>query len=396
MRQSSEMGKISFNYLPASPLNNGWKLALKEKPALKHSVPPGRPDGLAIQADDAIDHDVEKYQRSCNRVEFVAKLSEHSYAYIKVRLTSKDNKSVLREGWITCDVGTRPPRKESRNEWVVCRKPEKDGWTRFNLSLPEEVSKTFGQDEGLRFSELLGFRLRGSLSISPIGLYRDEPLLHASATPPDSQNDTALTEKRRWSRSETLTAVGVVVALIAILASFFVPEFRRLIGLEEPAAARPAVQPSSSITVLDRFAWPIAAGAPVEMMISVANAGQEVHASGCYVPVGNMGAVWALQDQTPVEERIWGEFVDNHPKRQSYGAIPQNAAVQVNLASRPLTPDNASLGRSYRMYFVGIVEYSDSEGDHQIEHCSYVDMADRKALACQHHNGPAKPTAICD
>jgi hypothetical protein len=31
----------------------------------------------------------------------------------------------------------------------------------------------FGQEEGLEFSELLSIRLRGSVSVSPLGLYRE-------------------------------------------------------------------------------------------------------------------------------------------------------------------------------------------------------------------------------
>jgi hypothetical protein len=96
MRKSNEMGEISFSYLPASPLDNGWRLALKDKPAFKHSVPPDRPDGLSIRADDAIDYDVAKYQRICNRVEFTANLSEHSYAYAQSR-TDVERQQIRRE-----------------------------------------------------------------------------------------------------------------------------------------------------------------------------------------------------------------------------------------------------------------------------------------------------------
>jgi len=170
-----EVAKVSFQYLPANPLSNGWRLADPERPSLEYSVPPDRGDGLAVSAADAIDYDLEKYQRTANHVRFSAKLSDKSYLYAKVRLVSRDGRSVSRVGWITCDTGAGPPRKESRDEWVIHRTPGKDGWTTFDLFLPEEVSQTFGKAEGLQFSELLGFRLRGSLAVSPINVYHTEP-----------------------------------------------------------------------------------------------------------------------------------------------------------------------------------------------------------------------------
>jgi len=49
-----------------------------------------------------------------------------------------------------------------------------DGWTPFNLSLRDVVRRScFGQEEGLEFTELISIRLRGSVSVSPIGLFRE-------------------------------------------------------------------------------------------------------------------------------------------------------------------------------------------------------------------------------
>lgn len=169
-----DMGRISFDYLPASPLSNGWRLALPERLTFSFSKPLDRLDGVAIKAEDAIDYNVEKHQRVCNRVEFSAKLSEHSYVYARIGLVSADGLSVSRQGWITCDSGNKLPRRESRDEWVISRIPEPGGWTKFDLSLPDEVAQTFGKADAQQFDELLGFRLRGCLSISPIKLYRQE------------------------------------------------------------------------------------------------------------------------------------------------------------------------------------------------------------------------------
>jgi hypothetical protein len=231
---SKNMGRISFDYLPASPLDNGWRLALKDKPLRQASASADRPGGITIKIDDAIDINVEKYQRLCNRVLFAAKLSDRSYAYAKVRLVSTDGQMTVKDAWIACDTGDKPPRKVSPNEWVVYRKPGGDGWASFDLSLPNEVSQTLGQTGDLRFSELLGFRLRGTMSISPIDLYRDDP--------PDMSTDqivgTRSSRRVPWSRSDKIGAWSVAVTLLAIIVGLAIPEVRRFLGLERPVTVQ--------------------------------------------------------------------------------------------------------------------------------------------------------------
>jgi hypothetical protein len=226
---SKEMGSISFSYLPASPLSNGWRLALGDKPLRQASASTERLGGLTIQMDDAIDIDVAKFQRLCNRVLFAAKLSDKSYAYAKIRLASTASQTIYRDVWIACDIGDRLPRQESTEEWVIYRKPDGDGWANFDLSLPDEVGRTFGQTDEFRFSELLGFRLRGSMSISPIDLYR--------ADPPDSSGDqrdsTEDTRRRPPSRSHEITwLVGIMVLAVGV--GFFIRESRGPSDQEHP------------------------------------------------------------------------------------------------------------------------------------------------------------------
>ena len=168
------MGVVSFDYLPDSPLSHRWRLATKDM-RFEASASKDRDGALMIKAADAIDYDVEKYQKVCNRVQFSAKLSEHTYVYVKIRFLAPDRGNEPDWGWIACDTGAGDhPRRESRNEWVIFRIPEKGGWTRFDLFLPDEVQRTYGQVEVMQFRELLGFRLRGELSITPISLFRDE------------------------------------------------------------------------------------------------------------------------------------------------------------------------------------------------------------------------------
>ena len=235
------MGRISFNYLPANPLAHGWRLAEPNKPSLTSSVPPDLPDGLSIQAEEAIDCNVENHQKVCNRVEFSAKLSARSYVYAKVHLVSKDGHTVARDGWIACDVGNGPPRKVSRDEWVIMRYPRSDGWAEFDLLLPDEVSRTFGHAEGLEFSQLLGFRLRGSLSISPIKLFSYD--LSDTTTHP---GNTSSHKKIPWNRADKMSVVMMVIGVLAIIVALTVPESRTFLGLEKAQRAQQTESPSIS------------------------------------------------------------------------------------------------------------------------------------------------------
>jgi hypothetical protein len=210
---SSPMGQVSFDYLPASPLLKGWKLALPTKPALKTEAAKDCPGGLRIEAEDAIDLGVEEYLKVCNRVSFGAKLSADSYVYARIRMESRDGESHSKVGWIACAIGDRGPRRESRDEWVVYQVPTKSGWSNYDLFLPDVVEQTFGTSEGLKFSELLGFRLRGTLSITRISLYRDEGPRPTVST----QSLSNRRERLPWTRSDVLQLVALAIATLGIV-----------------------------------------------------------------------------------------------------------------------------------------------------------------------------------
>jgi hypothetical protein len=121
-----------------------------------------------------IDLPLDSSQRLCNRLRFETKPTKDcpdSYAYANVRLIPKDRKTTAKSVWIACDVGDKTPAKHGPGECITYRAASPDGWATFDLSLPEEVQNSPFGEEGLEFSELLGIRLRGSISVSPIELY---------------------------------------------------------------------------------------------------------------------------------------------------------------------------------------------------------------------------------
>ncbi|MGB7754125.1 MAG: hypothetical protein WCF88_21415 [Candidatus Acidiferrales bacterium] len=174
---SAEISEISFDHLPASLLDNGWVPADPHAGASgSGSTPPDCSGGLTrvAKSSDAVDFKLEKYQRACNRLRFRAKLADEAHVYAKVQLLPNDGRNVPKTGWIACDIGDKPPQQRPHDEWVIFRRPQKHGWALFDLHLPDEVKRTFGQGEGFEFGELLAIRLRGSLSVSPIKLYLEE------------------------------------------------------------------------------------------------------------------------------------------------------------------------------------------------------------------------------
>jgi hypothetical protein len=74
-------------------------------------------------------------------------------------------------------VNIGPPHIDDRyNEGVlsISGKPLRGGWESFDLVLDDVVRDTFGKRGFIygAYGKLLRIRLRGSLSISPIGFYR--------------------------------------------------------------------------------------------------------------------------------------------------------------------------------------------------------------------------------
>ncbi len=172
--------EIRFDHA-GSPLDQ-WKFTSDDPKSTsppRFSSPTERTGGLTMVAPGThhIDLRVEPQHRLCNRLRFQTKPGKdcpESYIYANVQVTSKDGKHGPMPAWIACNIGMGPPARHGPNEWIIYRTPAADGWATFDLLLPEEVqSSPLGREDGLAFSELLGIRMRGSISVSPIELWRD-------------------------------------------------------------------------------------------------------------------------------------------------------------------------------------------------------------------------------
>lgn len=175
-----ELGKIAFNYLPDSPLNHGWRLLeevrVSSKPrftAVPHEVPV--PGGLSIAPTGwyGINYDLDQYAMRCDRLRFTANFGSDGRLYARVRVTSRDGRTVAKEKWLQHAPVGGYVAERTADECVVSisGKYAGNGWTAYDLSLADEVHACFSAD-GFVFRQLLSIRLRGTLSISAIELWR--------------------------------------------------------------------------------------------------------------------------------------------------------------------------------------------------------------------------------
>ena len=84
------------------------------------------------------------------------------------------NRPLPREVWLAFREGSDDPKPygDGEHEWLVNCSPEPIGgnWKKIKANLPDAVSKTFGLN-GWKYHSLLGFRIRGKLTIAKIDMF---------------------------------------------------------------------------------------------------------------------------------------------------------------------------------------------------------------------------------
>lgn len=173
-----EIGRVSFDYLPDSPVNHGWTLHVDGEngtpPLFSSAQASPTPGAIKIVKNNryALDYSVNQIQALANMVELYARFEQSACFYVKVKLSSRDGNKV-QNGWLAHVLGNGVPTKPFKDEWKIPVQGNilEGGWVQLKLSVEDEISKTFGAD-GWIFQELIGFRIRGSASISSVILYR--------------------------------------------------------------------------------------------------------------------------------------------------------------------------------------------------------------------------------
>ncbi len=106
-------------------------------------------------------------------IELIIKPGKWWVVYAKIQIVSQDD-SIKREVWLAFQLGAGSPKplEDGEFEWSIYRPPKTVGgnWVKIDANLAESVKNTFGI-KGWKYSKLLGFRIRGKLSISKIKMY---------------------------------------------------------------------------------------------------------------------------------------------------------------------------------------------------------------------------------
>jgi hypothetical protein len=183
---------IEFNYLPASPLNNGWHIAYfdgrfkQQEHALieadwrsnRWKIAPNCPKEGSIVFDlndGAFDYAVTRNSALSHRIEFDANyIDDSALIFLQVLLATRDGQNTTSK-FIKFIIGSRAPyptRGYEESEYTVEIEPQTlgQGWRRVVLDLSDVVAHSWGQN-GWSYKELKTIRLRGKLGISPIRLY---------------------------------------------------------------------------------------------------------------------------------------------------------------------------------------------------------------------------------
>ena len=181
-RVVEELYRIDFKYLPASPLEKGWRKAYNPDGAANFGTDLDIPDSPRMEITKsmlAMDHPVPDHAKFSDNLKFTVKYtsSAETMVFTGLDVATKDG-SDRKRIWIKYYYGERHAEKTKN---FVVSDPTKDlhertvwlpakvikGGISFDLDLPDVVQLAVGE-EGWIYKSVWGVRLRGNLSISPL------------------------------------------------------------------------------------------------------------------------------------------------------------------------------------------------------------------------------------
>jgi hypothetical protein len=165
--------KIDFAY-DDTPTNHGWHFAEQAQVDFMHILDGIYGKILTIQPLGwyGLDFPVKPEARLGRYIEFVVKLEQEAPVYARVRVQSK-NGIVSKNVWLRFSPGRPHMQQVDDDEWIVYVQPvqTQGGWIALQANLKEVTARTFGTN-GWEFRQLEGLRVRGSLSIAHINVYK--------------------------------------------------------------------------------------------------------------------------------------------------------------------------------------------------------------------------------
>jgi hypothetical protein len=177
-RTARKVGQICFDYLPDTPASHGWTIGLDngtlEQPSFSGVPNAPVPGSIAIQAHGRyfMDYAVDPHAMLADRVAVTAKYSNDAVIYAKIRVQSRDG-ARSKTVWLAEQIGSSRDEQCNESEWEFFSPGDllDGGWLALTLSLCDQVTTSFGR-QGWVFGQLIGFRVRGSLALSPLTLYK--------------------------------------------------------------------------------------------------------------------------------------------------------------------------------------------------------------------------------
>lgn len=174
---SIEIYQIGFDYLPASPLANGWRVAYQDPEAKPSFTSPeiSGDGGLSmdVRKKYAIRYSTPSEAQFANEMELAIKYGDGAMFHVIVSVTSRDH-SQTDYGEIKIKVGNAPPEhhKDYPKEHVVYVTPEpmQNGWLKMRVPIPKIVSAAMGE-AGWVYESMRAVQLRGCISVSPIKFF---------------------------------------------------------------------------------------------------------------------------------------------------------------------------------------------------------------------------------
>lgn len=181
-RTARKIGEIRFDYLPDTPASHGWEIGLDQgtpEPPSFSAVPDAPvPGSIAIQDHGSyfMDYAVDPHATFSDRVGVTVRYSKDGVIYAKIRVESRDG-AKSKTVYLAEKIGSSRDRQFNEEEWQFSSPGDllDGGWVALTLSLSDQITTSFGR-QGWVFDQLIGFRVRGSLGLSPLTLYKSSPV----------------------------------------------------------------------------------------------------------------------------------------------------------------------------------------------------------------------------
>src|SRR6266699_91336 len=224
--------EVRFDYLPASPLENGWFKVSKTDVTPTFSIPAQGAMSMKTGGQVfAMDYLIPQSAKDSTHVSFQGRFEQGAIFYTEIEVSNSPGSSEVENWWFAHVLGGKSlaPKKESDSELRFHVFPS-DGKTQFDFDLRQEVSQVLS---GKSYRGISRIRVRGDISLWPIQLGDKSTLV-----PTTRSWWTFRKPWKSWTRGDKIAAIGVAIALvglpIGVLVPLYLPELRIRLGLDKP------------------------------------------------------------------------------------------------------------------------------------------------------------------